>query len=174
MASGKAAYPPSLRPKGTDEPLHEYQFAFSIANKYLALVTEISGLSQERDAIEHKIVTKKYTPHTYMVPGRPSWGRVTLKKSLTASIELWAWFTKFDEPGNSVEKLAKSCTVTLFNRMYEEVLIWELQRAWPAKITGPSFKADSSSFAFEELELVHEGIELKSAPLDGIGNLFDE
>jgi hypothetical protein len=55
--AGKVRGPaPTLRPAGINEPLHEYQFVFYLGVEALALVTEINGLSQERDVIEHKIV----------------------------------------------------------------------------------------------------------------------
>jgi phage tail-like protein len=149
---------PTLRPDNVKDPLHEYQFVFVLGIEPVALVSEVSGLSQERDVIEHKIVLPTFTPYTQMIPGRPSWGRVTLKKALTADMSLWLWYTSFDVPLMSLATSKIFCTIVMYNRKYEAVTAWNLLNAWPSKITGPSFKTESNAFAFEELELVHEGI----------------
>jgi phage tail-like protein len=157
--SGWVDTKPTLRPLTvTRDPLLEYQFVFVKGIEPMALVTEVNGLSVERDVIEHKIVLPTLTPYTEMVPGRPSWGRVTLKNALTADMALWLWYSSFDVPLMPSALLKMPCTIVLYDRKYDPVMAWNLFNAWPAKISGPNFKADSNNFAFEEMELVHEGI----------------
>jgi phage tail-like protein len=50
------------------------------------------------------------------------------------------------------------CTITMFDREYNEATTWTVYNAWPSKISGPNIAADSNDFTIEELTIVHEGL----------------
>lgn len=159
MSPGFVDTKPTLRPLTvTRDPILEYQFVFSMGIEPVALVTEINGLALEREVMEHKIVTPVFTPYTLRLPGRPTPGRITLKKALTADWQLWLWYDAVDDFGMTAVMTKVFCSITMYDRAYDPVMQWHLFNVWPAKLTGPNFKTDSNSFAFEELELVYEAI----------------
>ena len=49
-------------------------------------------------------------------------------------------------------------TITMMDRTYAPVAIWNFSKAWPSKVSGPSFKSDDNNFGIEEVTLVHEGM----------------
>jgi phage tail-like protein len=52
----------------------------------------------------------------------------------------------------------KSVTVIMVNNNHKPIYRFELERAFPVKWTGPSFKAGDSAVAVETIELAHHGI----------------
>ena len=49
-------------------------------------------------------------------------------------------------------------TIKLKNNQQETVRSWHFKQAFPIRWVGPEFRADSSSVAFESVELVHNGL----------------
>jgi len=42
------------------------------------------------------------------------------------------------------------------------VMVWTVSQAWPVKIEGPGLKATGNEIAIESIELVHEGLSVKT------------
>jgi len=57
----------------------------------------------------------------------------------------------------------RSVTISLLNEEHEPVMIWNINNAWPTKITSPDMKASGNEAAIETLELAHEGITIENA-----------
>ncbi len=119
------------------------------------------------------------TPKTIQEGGR-SWGEVqlagntkfapiTLKRGITSLKDLYQWFDISSRQANYALRL--SGHIDVFDRSVngngervKPILRWELTRAMAVKFKGPDLTATSSQVAIEELQLVHEGMELKIAP----------
>lgn len=119
------------------------------------------------------------TPKTIQEGGR-NWGEVqlagntkfapiTLKRGITSLTDLYQWFDISSRQANYALRL--SGHIDVFDRSVDSekkqakpALRWELTRAMAVKFKGPDLSATASQVAVEELQLVHEGIELKIAP----------
>jgi phage tail-like protein len=55
-----------------------------------------------------------------------------------------------------VEKARANGSIVMVNQEGKEVARWSFMRAWPSKISGPSFNSSTNEVGVEELELVHE------------------
>ncbi len=84
-----------------------------------------------------------------------SFGTVVLKRGLTQTDDLWAWFNLVGE-GAYAQRL--NVTITLFDQAGKGIFSWKLLKAIPTKFKAPDLNAKNNEVAIEELHLVHEGM----------------
>lgn len=87
--------------------------------------------------------------------GAVSFGTVVLKRGLTDTADLWAWFSLVGE-GAYAQRL--NVSITMFDQAGKGVFAWTLLKAMPIKFKAPDFNATQNEVAIEELHLVHEGL----------------
>lgn len=137
------------------DPLASFNFIVDIEGIRVGFA-EISGLTNESNPIDYRegsegnIVRK--------LPGLLKFGNLMFKRGYTQNgKDLWEWRKSVIE-GRTIRM---SGTITLRNEAQQGVLVWRFFEAWPVKWAGPAFNAKNSEVALEELEIVHEGIELE-------------
>jgi len=54
----------------------------------------------------------------------------------------------------------RNIDISLRNEAQEVVLIWRFFEAWPSKWVGPTMNAKTSEIAIEQLDFVHERLEV--------------
>lgn len=142
--------------RGSD-PLVGYQFELSLdGTGVTGYFMEVSGVGSENEVVEHKVVGPKGQEAVQMIPGRLKWERIVLKRGITIDMKMWDWRQKVVE--GKMGDARKDCTLSMYDRNYELAAQWNIVKAWPAKISGPSVKADGNEVAMEELTLAHEGL----------------
>lgn len=87
--------------------------------------------------------------------GAISFGTVVLKRGLTTTADLWAWFSLVGE-GAYAQRL--NVTITQFDQSGKGIFSWTLLKAMPIKFKAPDLNASNNEVAIEELHLVHEGL----------------
>jgi phage tail-like protein len=117
-----------------------------------AVFTEVSGLQVEMDVYEHEEGGNNGFVHH--LPGRSKVGRLTLKRGMTKSNELFQWCLAVAR--GTIER--RNLSVILYDTQGKELLRWDFVNAYPVKWSGPQFAADGSSAAVETLEIAHEGL----------------
>lgn len=118
--------------------------------------SEVSGLDVELEKAEYKTTNMLGLPATNMVPMRPVYHPITLRRGVTDSAGLWYWHNFCTLGLKAI--LKQNVVITLFDRAYEPVAEWSIEQAWPSKISGPRVAADSNDIAIEEITLTHGGI----------------
>lgn len=119
------------------------------------------------------------TPKTIQEGGR-NWGEVqlagntkfapiTLKRGITSLGDLYQWFDVSSRQANYEVRLTGDIDVydrslNSEGKAAKPALRWKLTRAMAVKFKGPDLSATASQVAVEELQLVHEGLELIIAP----------
>ncbi|WP_217603854.1 phage tail protein [Chitinophaga sp. GbtcB8] len=140
-------------------PLTVFHFSVSWGGDNIGF-SEVSGLSQEVQAIEYRDGLMSGTTLPLKRPGLKKAGNITLKKGMvTANIELYNWLNNSGQP--NVER--RDLVITLLNDEGAPVFIWSIAQAWPVKCEGPGLKASGNDIAIESVDLAHEGITLKTA-----------
>jgi phage tail-like protein len=76
---------------------------------------------------------------------------VTLKRGVTDDLSFWTWFT-------ATRSRRRNIRILLFNQAGETRQCWTLIGAVPVSWQAPSFQADGSAVAIEELSLAIEGL----------------
>jgi phage tail-like protein len=120
--------------------------------------SEVSGLTQENQAIEYRDGSfLEYS--SIKMPGLRKFSNVTLKRGIVkADNEFFRWLSSIKL--NQVER--RDVTISLLNEEHNPVMVWKILRAFPVKVEGPGLKASGNEVAIESIELAHEGLELQN------------
>jgi phage tail-like protein len=120
--------------------------------------SEVSGLTQENQAIEYRDGSfPEYS--SIKMPGLRKFSNVTLKRGIVkADNDFFKWLSTVKL--NQVER--RDVVVSLLNENHEPVMTWKIQNAFPVKVEGPSLKASGNEVAIESIEIAHEGLELQN------------
>lgn len=139
----------------TEDPLLSFNFKLELEGALAGFFTECSGLGSEHEIAEQKVVDKNGHEITRKLPGRLKWGDITLKRGITSDMQAWKWRDQVVK--GDILGARKNITVTMLNRNYEDVAIWNFTNAWPSKVDGPSLKSDGNEIGMEAITIVHEG-----------------
>lgn len=120
--------------------------------------SEVSGLTQENQAIEYRDGSfPEYS--AIKMPGMRKFSNVTLKRGIVKSDNDFAkWLSTVKL--NKVER--RDIIVSLLNEERQPVMVWKIQNAFPVKVEGPGLKATGNEVAIESIEMAHEGLELQN------------
>jgi phage tail-like protein len=118
--------------------------------------SEVSGLTQENQAIEYRDGSfPEYS--SIKMPGLRKFTNVTMKRGIVkADNDFFKWLSTVKL--NQVER--RDVVVSLLNENHEPVMTWKIQNAFPVKVEGPGLKASGNEVAIESIEIAHEGLEL--------------
>ncbi len=141
--------------RGSD-PLVGFHFGLDVQGAVTGYFTEISGLGSETEVVDHKVVTPDGKEVIQKIPGRLKWGEITLKRGVTAEMDMWKW-RKLVEDGK-ITDARKNGSIIMFDESLKEIARWNFVNGWPSKVNGPQLQADSNAYGIEELTIVHEGI----------------
>jgi phage tail-like protein len=136
------------------DPYRAYNFKLVIQGVTAGHFTECTSLGVKVEAISYReggageIVRK--------VPGPVTYGDVTLRYGLTASRELWDWFTTVVR--GSVQRRNVSILI-LGSDGATEMTRWDLVNAWPSEWRGAPLDAMNKEIAVESLTLVFESLD---------------
>jgi phage tail-like protein len=120
--------------------------------------TEISGLTQEKQAIEYRDGSfPEYS--SIKMPGLAKYSNVVLKRGVTKSDnQFFDWLATVKM--HTVER--RDLVISLLNENHEPVMTWKIHNAFPVKVEGPALKSTGNEVAIETIELAHEGLELQN------------
>lgn len=128
------------------------RFYVEIGNDTQAVFTEMSPLQFETTVTE--VEEGGSNGFVHRLPGRTKVGNLTLKRGLTGSNALYAWYLEILQGKFST----RNVTVTVFDAAGDEVTHWEFLGAFPVKWTGPQLSAEGRAAAVETVEFAHAGL----------------
>jgi phage tail-like protein len=141
-------------PEQDNDIYRNYNFYLMMGGEKCAYFTEVSGLSADVETITYR--EGGGAPAVRKLPGRVSYGDVTLKWGLTRNRELTDWLKKVAEgivePREIQIVLSKPDGV-------KEATRWILLQAWPCSWGGAQLSSQDNSVAIETMVLTHEGLE---------------
>jgi phage tail-like protein len=135
------------------DPFRNFNFLVEIDGITQASFTECTGL----DATVEVIETRQGGNNTmaYKLPGKTSYGNITLKWGTTSSTELMSWHQNIIE--GTVTR--QNGSVVLFDLANQtEVARWNFFNAWPTKWEGPALNAKANEISIETLVLAVEWV----------------
>ena len=128
-----------------------------------AAFAECDGLEMTMDA--KTIKEGGNNAQVHRVAGQLSYGTLTLKRGMTATFDLWDWFTRVVEDPSL--RGTGEVVVLAPDRTTERVRFL-LQRCLPVKLKAPPLNAKDGAVAVEEFQLAYESLTLKR-PSGGAG-----
>ncbi|MFL5740120.1 MAG: phage tail protein [Flavisolibacter sp.] len=121
--------------------------------------SDVSGLTQEIQAIEYRDGLMSGNTPSLRRPGIKKVNNVTLKRGIVEkNNDLFVWFNNNGAP--NVER--RDIVISLLNDEGDPVMTWSISQAFPVKCEGPGLKATGNEIAIESIELVHEGITVRT------------
>jgi phage tail-like protein len=140
------------------DPFATFKFHVEIGKITDAAFTECNGMEMSTQVKTYEEGGENQFVHKF--PGRTTVSNVTLKHGFTTSNDLYNWYKRMEECLRLGRKFDfQQVTITLYSTVerYKKAR-WILDKAFPVKWTGPSFKSDEAAVAVESLELAHHGI----------------
>lgn len=131
-----------------------YNFVLDLQGVNAGFFTEVTGLSVDVEVIEYR--SGGDTAAVSKLPGRVSYGDITLKWGVSDNRVLWEWL--MTAVNGAVEKKDVSIILMKPNGR-EEQTRWNLRNAWASQWRGSKLNALGQDAAIETLTLTHEGIE---------------
>jgi phage tail-like protein len=120
--------------------------------------SEVSGLTQENQAIEYRDGSFPEFSSIKM-PGIRKFSNITLKRGICkADNEFFEWISTVKL--NTVER--RDLIISLLNEDHQPVMVWKVGNAWPTKLENSGLKASGNEVAIESIEIAHEGLELQN------------
>ncbi|MBM3941664.1 MAG: phage tail protein [SAR202 cluster bacterium] len=143
----------------TSEELAACRFAVDIDGLWVAEFKECTGLSGQVEVETYQ--EGGLNGYEHKLPGRITYGNLTLRSGVANSMDLWDWFQNMSQ--GVVER--RDVSVILFAQNGGEVMRWNLTGAFPVSWQGPDFAAGATEVAVHSLELTHNGISLSKPNL---------
>lgn len=137
------------------DPYAQFNFVVELAGLTVAAFTEVSGLMTEQDVIEYR--TGNEAPTTRKLPGLNKPSKITLKRGVDPSLDLWDW-RKTTIDGQTERR---DGAVILLDEARKPVMRWEFRNGWVSKYDGPALNSKTSETAIQTVEIVHEGLDVK-------------
>lgn len=138
------------------DPYQAFNFLVEIEGILVGGFSECSGLQIETELATYAEGGVNEYEHSFI--GRTKYRPLVLKHGLTSIDGLWIWYQEIIQGVNQGKISRRNGTIYLLNKQKIPVMWWNFKEAFPYKWTGPEFRADSSSVAFETVELVHKGL----------------
>lgn len=132
------------------DPYMSFKFRVEIDGITVAGFSDVTGLAfeTETESIEEGGVNN----FVHILPKRTKRQNLVLKHGITDKQELWDWYQSVVDGTFKRRNGAIILQDVTDNKKWN----WNFFSAYPVKWTGPEFKADGSTVAFETIELVHE------------------
>ncbi|HEY9206922.1 MAG TPA: phage tail protein [Candidatus Methanoperedens sp.] len=132
------------------DPYMSFKFTVEIDNITVAGFSEVTGLAFETET--ETVEEGGVNDYVHILPKRTKRQNIVLKHGITDKYDLWNWYQ--DVVKGIFRR--RNGSIVLQDLDKNEKRRWNFFRAYPVKWTGPELKADSSTVAFETIELVHE------------------
>jgi phage tail-like protein len=140
----------------SEDPLVGFHFGLEVTGVLAGYFTHVSGLSSENEVVEHKVTDGKGIGSIQIQPGRLKWNPITLKRGVTSSLDIWDWRQKVVD--GKVADARKSASIIAYDQEAKAVARWDMDRAWPSKVSGPEFDSTTGNVMFEEVTIVFESV----------------
>jgi len=143
------------------DPYPNFKFHVEVGDITEAAFTECAGLEMSTDVFEY--IEGGLNEYVHKFPVRTKVSNVTLKRGFATSNELYNWYREMENALRQGTGFSfRQVTITLRTTVnQEELMRWILDKAFPVKWVGPSFKADETAVAIETLEFAHHGIDVQ-------------
>ncbi|WP_083441820.1 phage tail protein [Nitriliruptor alkaliphilus] len=123
----------------------------------LAQFQEVSGISVERQVIEHRATLPGGQEVIKKEPGPIKFGDITLKRGVTDDDQLYEWIDQVVK--GDITSARRNGSIVQYDTMFAEIKRWNFINGWPSKWEAPSFKANANEISVESVTLTVEAIE---------------
>lgn len=139
--------------EGATWPMPKFRFEVDLGTELKGIAfQEVSGMDVENQIIEYR---KSNSPlfSTEKMPGITKYGNITMKRgAFVNNNTFWKWYNEIKM--NTIKR--QTILIKLLNEMGQVTMEWQLNNAWPTKISSTDLKSDGNEIAIDTLEIAHE------------------
>jgi len=139
--------------EGATWPMPKFRFEVDLGTELKGVAfQEVSGMDVENQIIEYR---KSNSPEfsTEKMPGIKKYGNVTMKRGVFVNDNtFWNWHSEIKM--NTIKR--RTVLIKLLDEKGTVTMQWQLDNAWPTKITSTDLKSDGNEVAVDTIEIAHE------------------
>jgi phage tail-like protein len=139
--------------QGSTWPLPKFRFEVDLGTELKGVAfQEVSGMDVENQIIEYR-KSNSTLFSTEKMPGIVKYGNVTMKRGVFVNDNsFWAWHQEIKM--NVIKR--RTVLIKLLDEAGKVTMQWQLDNAWPTKITSTDLKSDGNEVAVDTIEIAHE------------------
>jgi phage tail-like protein len=139
--------------QGATWPMPKFRFEVDFGTQLKKIAfQEVSGMDKEVQVIEYR-ASNSALFSTIKMPGIAKYGNVTMKRGIFVNDNsFWAWMDEIKM--NTIAR--RTVLIKLLDEGGGVTMQWQLNNAWPTKITGTDLKSDGNEVAVDTIEIAHE------------------
>lgn len=139
--------------QGATWPMPKFRFEVDLGTELKGVgFQEVSGMDVENQVIEYR---KSNSPlfSTEKMPGLVKYGNVTMKRGIFVNDNIfWDWHAEIKM--NLIKR--RTVLIKLLDESGNVTMQWQLDNAWPTKISSTDLKSEGNEVAIDTLEIAHE------------------
>ena len=139
--------------EGATWPMPKFRFEVDLGSELKGVAfQEVSGMDAETQIIEYR---KSNSPlfSTEKMPGIAKYGNITMKRGVFVNDNtFWNWRNQIAM--NIIKR--RTIIIKLLDEGGNITMQWQLNNAWPTKITSTDLKSDGGEVAVDTIEIAHE------------------
>lgn len=139
--------------EGATWPMPKFRFEVDLGTELKGVAfQEVSGMDVENQIIEYR---KSNSPQfsTEKMPGIAKYGNITMKRGVFVNDNsFWDWHEEIAM--NTIKR--RTVLIKLLDESGKTTMQWQLDNAWPTKITSTDLKSDGNEVAVDTIEIAHE------------------
>ncbi|WP_159946306.1 phage tail protein [Polaribacter septentrionalilitoris] len=134
-------------------PMPKFRFEVDLGTELKGVpFQEVSGMDVENQNIEYRKSNSKLFS-TLKMPRIAKYGNVTLKRGVFVNDNtFWNWYSEIKM--NTITR--RTVLIKLLDEAGKVTMQWQLDNAFPTKITSTALKSDGNKVAIDTLEIAHE------------------
>ena len=141
-------------------PMPKFRFEVDLGDGLNGIAfQEVSGMDVENQIIEYR---KSNSPlfSTEKMPGIVKYGNVTMKRGIFVNDNtFWGWHAQISM--NTIKR--RTILIKLLDESEQVTMQWQLDNAWPTKITSTDLKSDGNEVAIDTLEVAYERLSISNS-----------
>ena len=145
--------------QGATWPMPKFRFEVDLGTDLKGVAfQEVSGMDVENQVIEYR---KSNSPlfSVQKMPGIAKYGNITMKRGIFVNDNtFWNWHAEIKM--NTIKR--RTVLIKLLDEAGAVTMQWQLDNAWPTKITSTDLKSDGNEVAVDTIEIAHEQITIKN------------
>ncbi len=139
--------------ENTKWPMPKFRFEVDFGPELKGVAfQEVSGMDKEVQVIEYRH-SESTSFEPIKMPGIARYGNVTMKRGVFVNNDtFWKWMSEIKM--NTIKR--QTVLIKLLDENGKVTMQWQLNNAWPTKITATDLKSDGNEVAIDTLEIAHE------------------
>ena len=137
------------------DPLRNFRFRLEIDGVQAAGFSEVEIGATTTEVIDYR--EGNDPSHVRKLSGLTKYGNVTLKRGVTASLELFDWHLRI--VNGQIAANRKNVAIVVLDETGADVARYVVSAAWPIKYDPGDLNAKGNDVFIETLELVNEGVQ---------------